>query len=749
MRKQFLYTLAALSLVFLNAEAKKAPRFGKDSIADIVAAMTLDEKVNLIVGNMRDFVYWPDPAPGVPVRIQGNVEPRPGTAFSEGRVKGAAGETYAIERLGVPSIVMADGPAGLRIDPTREGDSRTYYCTAFPTGSSLAASWDRALVDSVGMAIGDEARRYGVDIVLAPALNIMRSPLCGRNFEYYSEDPVLAGLIAGAYAGGIQKNGVGATLKHYAVNNQETMRNGVDAVVSDRALRDIYLKGFRIAVGEAHPMAVMSSYNSVNGSLASENKYLLTDILRNEWNFDGFVMTDWWAEGNGARQTAAGNDMLMPGTWRQYDEIMAAVKDGSLSMDDVDRNVAHILRAIAQTPAGKGLSYNNDPDLMAHGALARRAAAQGMVLLKNRSDVLPVMDSKHVALFGNGSYETLVGGYGSGNVNRAYDVDISEGLRNAGLAVDTVIGAMYADYLARAREGAKADDVWTITVAPELGISVDDASKAAQVNDMAVFTISRVSGESDDRKPERGDWYLSPVEQFNLVTVTSAFHSLGKPVVVLMNMGAAIDMAEWHDLPDAILYTWLPGQEAGNAIADVITGKVNPSGRLPFTVARHYEDYPSASGFPEGRPMGTVYYTDDIMVGYRHFDQADTKPLYPFGAGMGYTDFAYSNEEVVPHRDGYITYAVDVTNTGALPGAEVVQVYNMTDSLPNTLTDNARQEYLTPVMPKRELVSFGKTRVLQPGETERVVLQIPADRFRTYNPYSGTYLNLAVNLRHN
>lgn len=729
--------LCATSITTLGA---KLPRFGVDPVEDVVAAMTLEEKVNLVVGTMRDYIYFPDPAPGMPMRTEGFVEGRPGTAFSEGRVKGAAGDSYAVPRLGIPAIVMADGPAGVRIDATRQGQEATFFCTAFPTGSALAATWDTAVVDSVGKAIGTEARHYGVDILLAPALNIMRSPLCGRNFEYYSEDPLLAGSMAAAYVRGVQSNGVGATLKHYAVNNQETMRNGVDAVVSDRALRDIYLRGFEIAVRESFPMAVMSAYNSINGTVAPENKYLLTDILRGEWDFDGFVMTDWWAEGNGAVQTAAGNDMLMPGTWRQYDEIMNAVKDGTLDVKLLDRNVANILRAFAQTPAGKGLSYDNAPDLTANARTARNAAAQGMVLLKNQNNTLPLAPGKNIALFGNSGYDTMVGGTGSGNVNRAYKVNIHEGLANADLNVDTNLKAAYLDHIRLAKADSKQDDVWSITVADEKIITTDEALRAARDNDAAVFVIGRMAGESADRTLAEGDWFLSPTERANLDVVMTAFNNASKPVIVLMNMGGVMDMDDWNHIPDAILLTWLAGQETGNAVADVLTGKTSPSGRLPMTIARRYNDYPSASNFPHSTNPGTVYYDEDIFVGYRGFDKADIQPVYPFGYGLSYTTFDYAGETITPHRDGAITYDIDITNTGTAPGAEVVQLYNLAPENPDT------SRFTAPVLPAKQLVAFAKTRVLQPGETQHLTVNIPADRFSYYNQATKSRQTIPVNI---
>ncbi len=704
--------------------------------SDIVSQMTVEEKVNMVVGTNRALVMPPPPAPGMVVRPKPDFkkmieapEDKDAVAFSsKGRVPGAGGGTYELPRLGVKGIVISDGPAGLRIDPKRKGDPGEYYCTAFPTGTALAATWNPEVVESVGSGIGNEVREYGVDVILGPAMNIHRNPLCGRNFEYYGEDPLLAGKMAAVYIRGVQSNHVGTSLKHFAINNQEDFRNGIDVKISQRAMREIYLKGFEIAIKESKPWTVMSSYNKINGTLASENHWLLTELLRGEWGYAGLVMTDWWAEENGARQVAAGNDLQMPGTQHQFDEILQGAKDGSLPMEALDRSVENVLRLVEKTGTGTGYEYSNHPDLSAHAQMTRTAATEGMVLLKNNDGVLPLEKTATVALFGNQSYDTYAGGTGSGNVNRKYKVNIDEGLKKSGVTLLPLTAGLYADYLKEQRKKYPDGNFWKMPVMPELPLTTDAVNRAAKDADIAILTVSRMAGEGDDRTLTKGDYYLNDTETQNLKRICSAFHAQKKKVVMLLNMGCVIQMAEWNDLPDAILHIWLPGQEAGNSVADVLNGTCNPSGKLPMTFAINYKDYPSASNYPVSTADSTeVHYTEDVYVGYRHFDTHHIKPLYPFGYGLSYTTFGYQNLNVTENGGEY-TVKVDISNTGSRAGRNVVELFV---AAPNSKKPNK---------PEKELRNYTKTRQLQPGETETVTMKVSTADLASFNEKSSAWV---------
>ncbi len=746
--KIFLFGLSIVSIIACKNNAN--PKLGDSSIKKVVAAMTLEEKANFVVGmgmkfDIPDSVLKKMPGGKNPFLPDGGKkkEAGPVVGATQTLVPGAAGTTLEIARLGITPMVLSDGPAGLRIDPMRKNDKATYYCTAFPVSTVLASTWDTELVNKVGQAMGNEVHEYGADILLAPAINIHRNPLCGRNFEYYSEDPLVAGKIAAAMIKGVQSNGVGTSLKHFAANNQETNRNTVNTIVSERALREIYLEGFRIAVEEAQPWTVMSSYNKINGTYTSESNDLLTKVLRDDWGFKGFVMTDWFGGKDAVAQMKAGNDMLQPGTPNQTQAIIKAVKEGKLDVKILDQNVERILNILQETPHFKKYSYSNKPDLKAHALVTRQAATDGMVLLKNDKEALPLAkEIKKVATFGKTSFEIIKGGTGSGNVNVAYSVSLVEGLKNAGYVIDESLSTSYLKYIKDERQKApkpKNPIEMMMGGKPQVAEMVVDAKMAEKMsaeNDVALITIGRNAGEGADRKVE-GDFNLTDKEQSLIKTVSQAFQAKGKKAIVILNIGGVIEVASWKNLPDAILLAWQPGQEAGNSIADVVSGKVNPSGKLASTFPIKYADVPSAKNFPgielpdtnkvktpvsfmSGKPSEVVY-AEDIYVGYRYYNTFNVNTAYEFGYGLSYTQFTYSNLKISsPEFKDKLTVSVEVKNTGKLAGREVVQLYL-----------GAPVGKLN--KPAEELKGFGKTKLLKPGESETLSFDVTSKELASFN----------------
>lgn len=726
MKKNIISMAAAMAV--LSACGPGVPQLGKSSLDEVIGAMTLEEKAHLVVGTGMAGFSGDSAVIGATRKL----------------VPGAAGTTYPIERLGIPAVVLADGPAGLRIDPKRE-DSATYYCTHFPIGTLLASTWDQELVESVGQSIGNEVLEYGADVLLAPALNIHRNPLCGRNFEYYSEDPLVSGKIAAAYVRGVQSNGVGTSIKHFAVNNQETNRMATDAHVSPRALREIYLKGFEIAVKESAPWTVMSSYNYLNGVYTSENKELQTTMLRDEWGFKGMVMTDWFGGKDAVAQMVAGNDMLQPGLPKQYEAIVKGVQDGALDEAILNQNVKRILEMILQTPHFKGYKYSNKPDLKAHAAVTRQSATEGMVLLKNDNGALPLAaDVKNVALFGCTSYDFIAGGTGSGNVNRAYTVSLLDGLKNAGYVVDEALKNSYEAYLKTEKERLSKDKKeWFMpdTRPAEMAVSAQVIREQAAKADVALVTLGRTSGEFLDRMV--ADFNLTKEEQNMLKAVSDAFHAAGKKVVVVLNIGGVIETASWKSVPDAILCAWQAGQEGGNSVADVLSGKASPSGKLTMTFPVKFEDAASSDNFPIDMRVSTdlmnkggkkndvknvdyTNYEEDIYVGYRYFDTFGKQVSYPFGYGLSYTTFAY-DKAAVKADNGVYTVSVEVKNTGKVAGKEVVQLYV---SAPDVAANK----------PEKELKAFAKTKELKPGEAVVVTLKVNADDLASYDEAASAWV---------
>ena len=587
----------AVGALSVTMTAQTAPQLNANNIEEVIKAMTLEEKAQLLVGGGNDGFVGSGAMLGHQKKF----------------VPGAAGTTVAIPRLGIPATVQCDGPAGVHIDAHREGDSRNYYATGFPVGTCLASTWNTDLVRKVGEAIGNETLEYGCDVVLGPGMTLHRNPLCGRNFEYYSEDPVVTGLMGTAFVLGVQSQGVGVSAKHFAVNSQESDRTRVDERLSQRALRELYLKGFEMMVRKSNPWTIMSAYNKINGIYVQGNKDLLTNILRNDWGYKGIVETDWIGKREDLpveQEVAAGNDLMMPGYPAQVKDIVNAVKSGKLDVNDVDRNVRRMLEYIVKTPRFKGYKYSGEPDLKAHAAITRQSSTEGMVLLKNNA-ALPIRGLKTVALFGVNSYDFMSGGLGSGAVNVGYSVDMVTGLKNIGVATTPQLTEIYQSYVKYAKAKLKADKnpmMWFLDQGQpkldEIDITERCVANEEPKADAAIITIGRQAGEGMDRQIN-GEFNLSKTEQDMIFRVSDAFHAKGKKVIVIINSGSVMETASWRDRVDAILVAWQPGIEGGNSVADILTGKVNPSGKLTMTWPIAATDHPSTANFAKEYDMYT------------------------------------------------------------------------------------------------------------------------------------------------
>ena len=709
----------AVGALSVTMTAQTAPQLNANNIEEVIKAMTLEEKAQLLVGGGNDGFVGSGAMLGHQKKF----------------VPGAAGTTVAIPRLGIPATVQCDGPAGVHIDAHREGDSRNYYATGFPVGTCLASTWNTDLVRKVGEAIGNETLEYGCDVVLGPGMNLHRNPLCGRNFEYYSEDPVVTGLMGTAFVLGVQSQGVGVSAKHFAVNSQESDRTRVDERLSQRALRELYLKGFEMMVRKSNPWTIMSAYNKINGIYAQGNKDLLTNILRNDWGYKGIVETDWIGKREDLpveQEVAAGNDLMMPGYPAQVKDIVNAVKSGKLDINDVDRNVRRMLEYIVKTPRFKGYKYSGEPDLKAHAAITRQSSTEGMVLLKNNA-ALPICGLKTVALFGVNSYDFMSGGLGSGAVNVGYSVDMVTGLKNIGVATTPQLTEIYQNYVKYAKAKLKADKnpmMWFLDQGQpkldEIEITERCVANEEPKADAAIITIGRQAGEGMDRQIN-GEFNLSKTEQDMIFRVSDAFHAKGKKVIVIINSGSVMETASWRDRVDAILVAWQPGIEGGNSVADILTGKVNPSGKLTMTWPIAATDHPSTANFAkeydmytyknmEGWGKGNIpgvdfsNHEEDIYVGYRYFDTFKKDVAYPFGFGLSYTTFEMGKPSVKANGKN-IEVSVTIKNTGKVAGKQVAQVYV-------TAPKGAYEK------PAKELKAFGKTRELKPGESQTLKMTL-------------------------
>ena len=686
-----------LTELFLGGCSPKAScqyetvKLRQDNLEQVLEAMTLKEKVSLVVGGGMT-----------------------------GSSIGAAGIIRALPRLGIPALELSDGPAGLRL--------RSTATTWFPSASLLASTWDTSLVRKVGKAMGAEALAHGADVILGPAMNIHRHPLCGRNSEYYSEDPLLSGKMASATVLGIQETGTAACLKHFAANNQETNRNNNNVIADERTLREIYYRGFEIAVKESSPKTIMTSYNRINGIYTSEDKNLLTDILRYEWEFDGVVMTDWFGGQDAVAQISAGNDLLEPGKRRQRRAIIKAVKNGTLPEWVLNTSVRRILELVSDAPSFTKQAQDQSLTETGNAAIARKAAARGMVLLENR-DALPFNDS--IQRSPCSSFLLQIGSRGLGSAKCMPLTPFAcPGLEEAGTGLIPTRQKIHKLHGQREPHKRKWKSITQRILGQGLPAEMDPGTtaiaRAVEENQAALITLGRRTGEFSDRKME-GDYLLTPTEKELIDNVSKAFRDAGKPVIVVLNVGGIVETASWSEKPDAIILAWMPGQEGGRALADILSGKVNPSGKLPVTLPVHVEDHASHRDFPliempvdwlsfignkQTKPETDIptidftRYREGIYVGYRDFDKNGKNVAYPFGYGLSYTDFRYSNA-LAELEDQKITVSCQISNTGDRAGREVVQVYV---SAPEGRMDK----------PVQELKGFVATSQLEPGDSQEI-----------------------------
>ena len=593
----------------------------------------------------------------------------------------------------VPALILTDGPHGVRRQTggaDHLGINDSLPSTCFPPAVAVGSSWDPEVAAELAASIAAEASAFGVTVLLGPGINIKRSPLGGRNFEYYSEDPLLSGVLGAAHVRAQQAGGVGASLKHFAANNQETERMSISSDIDDRTLREIYLSAFERVVRESDPATVMCSYNRINGTFASENHWLLTEVLRQEWGFAGAVVSDWGAVTKPVAAVAAGVDLAMPGAADSPQVVRDAVAAGELAGEAVDRAAARVLalRAYAPRPDAAGL---DDIDVDAHHSIARRLATQCAVLLKNDGDLLPVRDVQRIAVIGEFAQEPRFQGGGSSHINPT--------------RVDTPLDALQAKAAQRGHSTTFAPGYRVDATADAVALR-EEAVEVAASSDLAIVFVG-TEGETEGL--DRRDLAL-PAEQ---VAVIAAVAAVAPKTVVVLSNGGIVSLEGWHDEVDAILEGFLLGQASGSAIADLLYGDENPSGHLAETIPLRIEDHPSHLSFPG--EQGHARYAEGVMVGYRYFATAGVPVRYPFGHGLSYTQFSTSDLRVEADGDDAARVAVTVANIGSRAGRHVVQVYVGTTAGP------VRR-------PVRELRGFAKI-ALQPGESRRVEIDLDRRAF--------------------
>ena len=672
-----------------------------ENIDEVLNAMTLEEKCHLVLGCGMHF-------------------------NDEAKFPGTAGSTFGIARLGIPETYCADSQQGLRMDSKRAWDHRDYFPTDFVASMTLASTWDREAAFKVGQGIGNEVKEFGLDWILSPAMNLIRNPLCG--------------------------------------NNQETNRNNNISQISQRALREIYLKAFEIMIKESNPWTIMTSYNKLNGPYAVQNHELLTTIVRDEWGWKGMYVSDWNAGDDAVAAMKAGNDMLQPGQDKQYQAILNAAKSGELSMDILNANVKRILEYVVKTHNFKRTGHKCEKaccvpmcsaeHLKAHAQVVREVGADGIVLLKN-SGILP-LTGKKVALFGCTSYDWISGGSGFGGTSVGhYTVSLIEGMRSAGYEVYKPLIGIYTKHIAAEEKrlfpnGRPPFSLMPPARAEEKQFTADELNAAIEGSDVAIISLGRKSGEAADRS--ESDFYLKEGETQLIKAVSEAYHAKGKQVVVLLDICSPIDVASWQNQVDALVCTWQGGQESGFSVADVLSGKVNPSGKLPMTFQIKYGDAYADKNFPsnvDDKTLGAMFmwgynkdqapkdrqpqanidftnYEEDIYVGYRYFDSFGKPVAYPFGFGLSYTTFEYDDLEV-EEENGIYTIKVDVKNTGDKAGRNVVELFV---AAPNSKKLNK---------PEKELRNYAKTKLLQPGEEETITMKVSTEDLASFNEKASAW----------
>ncbi|WP_074679923.1 beta-glucosidase family protein [Marvinbryantia formatexigens] len=613
------------------------------------------------------------------------------------------GFTNPVKRLGIPRILLADGPHGVRVEKGTEPDGDAPYTmtgemeetTAFPCEAAMAATWDAGLLEKIGRCMGEECRALGVGVLLGPGVNGKRSPLGGRNFEYFSEDPYLSGKLAAALIRGVQSQGVGTCLKHYALNDQESRRTSVNVHIDERAMWEIYLKPFEIAIREAAPFSVMAAYNKVDGHYMSENEEMLAHILRERLGFPGAVVSDWGAVHDKVSAVKAGLSLQMPGPGRDAGRVIKAVEDGELTEAEIDRRAGEVLRLVKKVTEARG-KKQAEPDWQEHHRAAVQTAAEGMVLLKNEDGILPLKQAGTLAVLGElAEKPCFVGGGSSSLTPRQMDMPLE------------CLGGEYTVSYAKGYAANRTTE--------EL---LNQAVRTAGTADTVLLFAGVSTSESLDR-----DTILLPREQIRLVRAAAA---VNPNIVLVTQCGSAVDYSEAEKYVKAILHVWIPGEGFGAALAAILSGRISPCGKLAETFPVCLENTPAYPDFPGVKDE--VYYREGLLTGYRFYDTRRILPRYPFGFGLSYTTFALENLRLSSHRicsREELTVSVDVKNTGSMAGKEVVQLY-------------IRDEKSAFFRPEKELKEFAKVK-LEPGETKTVVLKLTEDAFSYYVPHLGRF----------